>query len=38
MKCRWCGEIFEGVILIEDVCLACIIEDVVDVNLIKDDD
>ncbi len=27
MICMWCKEVFENQILIEDVCLACIIED-----------
>lgn len=30
MECRWCNTDYPGQILIEEVCLACIIEDIVD--------
>lgn len=38
MKCKWCNADLPGIILIEEVCLACIVEDSVDENFVIEDE
>lgn len=33
--CQWCRSVFIGQILIESVCLACLVEDIVDLKKLK---